>query len=104
MKPIERMAALRRDVWKTTAGLLVLTVAGASVAFGYGRLHFDLPIDWGRVLTLTGLLLTGWGTYFALHDNRATINGVQPDEVLRRDLFRWTFLPGLFLSIIGVLM
>jgi drug/metabolite transporter (DMT)-like permease len=64
MKPIERMAALRRDVWKTTAGLLVLTVAGASVAFGYGRLHFDLPIDWGRVLTLTGLLLTGWGTYF----------------------------------------
>ena len=96
-------AQVTRDAKRTTLHVGVILLIAVAAAWLLGRFNPQAPIEWNKVLSGSGGALAAWGTYFMLHDSRASWTGERPDEVRRKTLFRNTFLAGALLSILGAI-
>lgn len=93
-----------RDARATTIWIAIATVICIGIGFASGRMGFDRPIDPAKLLSATGAVLAGWGTYFALHDAQTSWDEQRPDEHLRKAVFKATFIPGLFCGVLGAIL
>jgi hypothetical protein len=89
-----------RSAFTTT---VAFAVAGLVLAAILGKVHPDLPVDWGKVMSVLGGLLAGWATLFELGGYAETFSGEALHETLRPVFFRSAFLPGLVLATAGQL-
>lgn len=102
-----------RDMWGSSdiksdlieAGGWVATaiVIGLVVGLLLGWVGPTLPVSWGKLANLVGLLLNAVATWFALAHICETWDGGSVDEVWRPRVFKLLLFPGVALQTIGAL-
>lgn len=96
-----------KDLKRAMRSAMVTTVAflavGLALSVLSGKVHPDLPRDWGKILSVAGGFLAAWATLFELGGYDETINGEALHELVRPVFFRAAFLPGLALATAGQL-
>lgn len=94
---------LRRGLFSALVTTLAFAAAGFALAAILGKVHPELPWDWGKVLSVAGGLLAAWATLFELGGYSKTFSGELLHEQLRPFFFRAAFLPGLLVATAGQL-
>jgi hypothetical protein len=98
--PMKPISDFRRDFWMSLS--LTLVAVGLAIAIGVstGRIENGLPLDWSKVMVLTGTALMAWPTWLMLSGMNSW-KGFMLDELLRPYIFRVAFFPGLVLTLAG---
>ena len=83
--------------------LAVVTALALAALWTVGRLSFDLPIAWPKLLSGVGAFLIGWSALYELGEFWKSWDGVALHELVRPKVFMLLFLPGMLFAIIGQL-
>lgn len=100
-KQEELSRAVFIDFWASARDVGLMVVLGVAALYLAGKVHPSLPLDLGKLCSVLGAWLSGWGAWLALKDGRPSWGGKRADELARAGLFRLLFAPGVLLSAFG---
>lgn len=100
-KQVARSRAVFVDLWKSAGWVALMAALGWCALFTAGKAHPSFPLDVGKLCSVIGIWLAGWGTWLAIQERMGSWDGSLPDEIARDGLFRLLFIPGIFFSVVG---
>jgi len=97
------MEEIRTALWRAFATVTFTTFLAVALLWVAGNVSSNLPVAWGKVLSVAGGFLAAWATLFALGGFWRSWDGEALHELVHPKLFALLFLPGTFLAAIGQL-
>lgn len=97
----KRFNALRRSIiWSFLQATLIIA-AGLVAAMVLGKVLPTLRPDYGKVVTVVGAFLAGWGTLLQFHRPEESWKGTMLDEKVHLIVVRLLTIVGIVLALFG---
>jgi hypothetical protein len=103
LQSTERLRQLRRSLALSGALAALLAVVGLTAAVVLGKIHFSLPLDYGKCVSAAGAGLAAWGTFLQFRQPPRTFRGTLIHEVIHSRVVRLLAITGFTLALLGTL-
>jgi hypothetical protein len=97
----KRFTALRKSIIYSFLYAVSILTVGLVLAVAFGKVHPMLSPDYGKVVTVFGTFLAGWGTLLGLNPPEASWKGTRLDQKVHFSVVRFLTIAGIALALFG---